>query len=262
MWRLFSRCGSARRTQQKGNKPLNTGLACVRITTLRSDSSPECDGLDFCSQLGDITQKGYEKKRGKLLAPYIPQIQGVDPSLQVDHRIQASSQAAPPTSKHNKPRAANSRDERFRSDLHTEAVQAALAKYKERKMPMPSKRRSVLVQSSVEACTPPGTGTHTICSSFTFKGHTVGLVYTPEDLQAPLVLSSPEYHFNACREAHAGLGTRARVQRSRESRPNSLTVLEDGGQKHQTNKRLNNMTERERELILGLSLAGRPDLMF
>ncbi|KAL7865232.1 hypothetical protein SRHO_G00104790 [Serrasalmus rhombeus] len=106
---------------------------------------------------GDITQKGYEKKRGKLLAPYIPQIQGVDPSLQVDHRIQASSQAAPPTSKHNKPRAANSRDERFRSDLHTEAVQAALAKYKERKMPMPSKRRSVLVQSSVEACTPPDT---------------------------------------------------------------------------------------------------------
>lgn len=44
----------------------------------------------------------------------------------------------------------------FFLDLHTEAVQAALAKYKERKMPMPSKRRSVLVQSSVEACTPPG----------------------------------------------------------------------------------------------------------
>uniref|UniRef100_A0A8C7LB15 Disco interacting A n=1 Tax=Oncorhynchus kisutch TaxID=8019 RepID=A0A8C7LB15_ONCKI len=42
-------------------------------------------------------------------------------------------------------------------DLHTEAVHAALAKYKERKMPMPSKRRSVLVQSSVEACTPPDT---------------------------------------------------------------------------------------------------------
>ncbi|XP_009302676.2 disco-interacting protein 2 homolog A isoform X2 [Danio rerio] len=106
---------------------------------------------------GDITQKGYEKKRGKLLAPYIPQIQGVDPSLQIDHRIQSSAPAAHPASKHNKPRLANSRDERFRSDLHTEAVQAALAKYKERKMPMPSKRRSVLVQSSVEACTPPDT---------------------------------------------------------------------------------------------------------
>ncbi|XP_052379049.1 disco-interacting protein 2 homolog A isoform X6 [Oncorhynchus keta] len=103
---------------------------------------------------GDITQKGYEKKRAKLLAPYIPQIQGVEPSLQKENRIQMS-QAAPPGSKHNKSRATNTRDERFRSDLHTEAVHAALAKYKERKMPMPSKRRSVLVQSSVEACTPP-----------------------------------------------------------------------------------------------------------
>ncbi|KAJ8253028.1 hypothetical protein GJAV_G00208330 [Gymnothorax javanicus] len=105
---------------------------------------------------GDITQKGYEKKRGKLLAPYIPQIHGVDPSLQIDNRVQ-STQAAPVGSKQHKARAANSRDERFRSDIHTEAVQAALAKYKERKMPMPSKRRSVLVQSSVEACTPPDT---------------------------------------------------------------------------------------------------------
>uniref|UniRef100_A0A673H7F2 Disco-interacting protein 2 homolog A-like n=1 Tax=Sinocyclocheilus rhinocerous TaxID=307959 RepID=A0A673H7F2_9TELE len=65
--------------------------------------------------VGDITQKGYEKKRGKLLAPYIPQIQGVDPSLQIEHRIQTSSQVAPPGSKQNKPRVANSRDERFRS---------------------------------------------------------------------------------------------------------------------------------------------------
>uniref|UniRef100_A0A674A2X0 Disco interacting A n=1 Tax=Salmo trutta TaxID=8032 RepID=A0A674A2X0_SALTR len=104
---------------------------------------------------GDITQKGYEKKRAKLLAPYTPQIQGVEPSLQKDNRIQSLSQAAPPGSKHNKSRATNTRDERFRSDLHTEAVHAALAKYKERKMPMPSKRRSVLVQSSIEACTPP-----------------------------------------------------------------------------------------------------------
>ncbi|XP_070108525.1 disco-interacting protein 2 homolog A isoform X31 [Equus caballus] len=59
--------------------------------------------------------------------------------------------------KQQKPRPTNSRDERFRSDVHTEAVQAALAKYKERKMPMPSKRRSVLVHSSVETYTPPDT---------------------------------------------------------------------------------------------------------
>lgn len=47
----------------------------------------------------------------------------------------------------------------FHVDIHTEAVQAALAKYKERKVPLPSKRRSALVHSSVEACTPPGTVT-------------------------------------------------------------------------------------------------------
>uniref|UniRef100_A0AAQ6AHF3 DMAP1-binding domain-containing protein n=1 Tax=Amphiprion ocellaris TaxID=80972 RepID=A0AAQ6AHF3_AMPOC len=125
--------------------------------TLPAEVREKLAELELELSEGDITQKGYEKKRGKLLAPYIPQIQGVDPSLQIDNRIQASSQAILPGSKHNKSRAANTRDERFRSDLHTEAVQAALAKYKERKMPMPSKRRSVLVQSSVEACTPPDT---------------------------------------------------------------------------------------------------------
>ncbi|XP_039768433.1 disco-interacting protein 2 homolog A isoform X3 [Ornithorhynchus anatinus] len=111
--------------------------------------------LDLELSEGDITQKGYEKKRAKLLARYIPLIQGVDPSLQTENRIPGSSQATAAASKQQKSRSTNSRDERFRSDVHTEAVQAALAKYKERKMPMPSKRRSVLVHSSVETYTPP-----------------------------------------------------------------------------------------------------------
>uniref|UniRef100_A0A8C7Z5X7 Disco interacting C n=1 Tax=Oryzias sinensis TaxID=183150 RepID=A0A8C7Z5X7_9TELE len=44
------------------------------------------------------------------------------------------------------------------NNVHTEAVQAALAKHKERKMavPMPSKRRSLVVQNSMDAYTPPG----------------------------------------------------------------------------------------------------------
>lgn len=43
-------------------------------------------------------------------------------------------------------------------DIHTEAVQAALAKHKEEKMalPMPTKRRSAFVQSPIDGCTPPG----------------------------------------------------------------------------------------------------------
>uniref|UniRef100_A0A8C0LAC8 Disco interacting A n=1 Tax=Canis lupus dingo TaxID=286419 RepID=A0A8C0LAC8_CANLU len=105
----------------------------------------------------DITQKGYEKKRAKLLARYIPLLQGVDPSLQAENRVSGPAQTSAVAPKQQKPRPANSRDERFRSDVHTEAVQAALAKYKERKMPMPSKRRSVLVHSSVETYTPPDT---------------------------------------------------------------------------------------------------------
>uniref|UniRef100_A0AAQ6A7B9 DMAP1-binding domain-containing protein n=1 Tax=Amphiprion ocellaris TaxID=80972 RepID=A0AAQ6A7B9_AMPOC len=124
----------------------------AELMTHLSAPPPPCL-LSLC--LWDITQKGYEKKRGKLLAPYIPQIQGKahGPPGSLMAGWPASSQAILPGSKHNKSRAANTRDERFRSDLHTEAVQAALAKYKERKMPMPSKRRSVLVQSSVEAYT-------------------------------------------------------------------------------------------------------------
>ncbi|XP_072300330.1 disco-interacting protein 2 homolog A isoform X1 [Eucyclogobius newberryi] len=123
--------------------------------TLPAEVREKLAELELELSEGDITQKGYEKKRSKLLAPYIPQIQGVDPSLQTDTRAQGTSQVL--SVKHHKSRVPNTRDERFRSDLHTEAVQAALAKYKERKMPMPSKRRSVLVQSSVEACTPPDT---------------------------------------------------------------------------------------------------------
>ncbi|XP_048202013.1 disco-interacting protein 2 homolog A isoform X4 [Perognathus longimembris pacificus] len=105
---------------------------------------------------GDITQKGYEKKRAKLLARCIPLIQGVDPCLQAENRIPGPSLSTA-IPKPQRSRLTNSRDERFRSDVHTEAVQAALAKYKERKMPMPSKRRSVLVHSSVETYTPPDT---------------------------------------------------------------------------------------------------------
>lgn len=47
------------------------------------------------------------------------------------------------------------------ADVHTEAVQAALAKHKERgkmAVPMPSKRRSLVVQTSMDAYTPPGEG--------------------------------------------------------------------------------------------------------
>ncbi|CAL8277044.1 unnamed protein product [Lota lota] len=63
------------------------------------------------------------------------------------------------SARYHRRRSSGTRDERYRSDVHTEAVQAALAKHKERKMavPMPSKRRSLVVQTSVDAYTPPDT---------------------------------------------------------------------------------------------------------
>uniref|UniRef100_A0A3Q3BHB3 Disco interacting C n=1 Tax=Kryptolebias marmoratus TaxID=37003 RepID=A0A3Q3BHB3_KRYMA len=107
------------------------------------------------SERGDITQKGYEKKRSKLIGAYFPQTQGMDPAMGQERRTPVTPSSS---SRYNRRRSSGSRDERYRSDVHTEAVQAALAKHKERKMavPMPSKRRSLVVQTSMDAYTPPG----------------------------------------------------------------------------------------------------------
>ncbi|XP_067331258.1 disco-interacting protein 2 homolog C isoform X2 [Channa argus] len=104
----------------------------------------------------DITQKGYEKKRSKLIGAYFPQAQGMDAPMGQEKRTPVTPSSS---SRYHRRRSSGSRDERYRSDVHTEAVQAALAKHKERKMavPMPSKRRSLVVQTSMDAYTPPDT---------------------------------------------------------------------------------------------------------
>uniref|UniRef100_A0A674MFP8 Disco-interacting protein 2 homolog C n=1 Tax=Takifugu rubripes TaxID=31033 RepID=A0A674MFP8_TAKRU len=63
----------------------------------------------------------------------------------------------PSAARFHRRRTSGTRDERYRSDVHTEAVQAVLARHVERKMavPMPSKRRSLVVQTSMDAYTPP-----------------------------------------------------------------------------------------------------------
>ncbi|XP_072364366.1 disco-interacting protein 2 homolog C isoform X5 [Scyliorhinus torazame] len=112
--------------------------------------------LDLELSEGDITQKGYEKKKSKLLGAYLPQPPGVESSLPQERRTPVTPSSS---SRYHRRRSSGSRDERYRSDVHTEAVQAALAKHKERKMavPMPSKRRSLVVQTSMDAYTPPDT---------------------------------------------------------------------------------------------------------
>ncbi|XP_030258032.1 disco-interacting protein 2 homolog C isoform X6 [Sparus aurata] len=80
----------------------------------------------------------------------------MDPSTGQERRTPVTPSSS---SRYHRRRSSGSRDERYRSDVHTEAVQAALAKHKERKMavPMPSKRRSLVVQTSMDAYTPPDT---------------------------------------------------------------------------------------------------------
>uniref|UniRef100_A0A672KW28 Disco-interacting protein 2 homolog B-A n=1 Tax=Sinocyclocheilus grahami TaxID=75366 RepID=A0A672KW28_SINGR len=136
---------------------------------------------------GDITRKGYEKKRAKLLAPFIPQTQNVDVSIQLTPGLSSNPTSTPnaiPVAaprQHRAHRSGGTRDDRYRSDIHTEAVQAALARHKEEKMalPMPTKRRSAFVQSPAENCTPPG------WSHFAHKPSA-----------APSNLQSPEYWIN------------------------------------------------------------------
>ncbi|XP_038852827.1 disco-interacting protein 2 homolog C-like [Salvelinus namaycush] len=100
---------------------------------------------------GDITQKGYEKKRSKLIRAYIPHPGGMEG---MSHR---PFFAPPSAARFHRRRSSGTRDERYRSDVHSEAVQAVLARHVESKVavPMPSKRRSLVVQTSMDAYTLP-----------------------------------------------------------------------------------------------------------
>uniref|UniRef100_A0A672M795 Disco interacting C n=1 Tax=Sinocyclocheilus grahami TaxID=75366 RepID=A0A672M795_SINGR len=142
----------------------------------------DCDFFVFYVYKGclHIFDKGYEKKRSKLLGAYLPHPPGKSPNSHLTfkgsqsafvpictglNRLEGSMahERRPPmassASRYHRRRSSGTRDERYRSDVHTEAVQAALAKHKERKVavPMPSKRRSLVVQTSMDAYTPPDT---------------------------------------------------------------------------------------------------------
>ncbi|XP_031700491.1 disco-interacting protein 2 homolog B-A isoform X3 [Anarrhichthys ocellatus] len=143
----------------------------VDLSALPKEVRDQVAELDLELSEGDITQKGYEKKRAKLLVPYVPHLPNVDlslPDVQLSPGHSADPSPSPEApgpstssaSRHHRThRSGGARDDRYRSDIHTEAVQAALAKHKEEKMalPMPTKRRSAFVQSPIDNCTPPDT---------------------------------------------------------------------------------------------------------
>uniref|UniRef100_A0A673YH02 Disco-interacting protein 2 homolog B-A-like n=1 Tax=Salmo trutta TaxID=8032 RepID=A0A673YH02_SALTR len=86
-------------------------------------------------------------------------------------------------------------------NIHTETVQAALAKHKEEKMalPMPTKRRSTYVQSPVINCTPPDSSSGSENEGALLRQSSVGAdleaLDTPSLLQPPS-LQSPDSWIN------------------------------------------------------------------
>uniref|UniRef100_A0A6Q2Z352 DMAP1-binding domain-containing protein n=1 Tax=Esox lucius TaxID=8010 RepID=A0A6Q2Z352_ESOLU len=136
----------------------------------------------------DITQKGYEKKRSKLIRAYVPHpgaAYSTSPHclsfclfsvcacvcvcvcvcVGMEGMSHRPPFGPPSAARFHRRRSSGTRDERYRSDVHSEAVQAVLARHVESKVavPMPSKRRSLVVQTSMDAYTPPGeTHTHTL----------------------------------------------------------------------------------------------------
>uniref|UniRef100_A0AAQ4PBW8 Disco-interacting protein 2 homolog Bb n=1 Tax=Gasterosteus aculeatus aculeatus TaxID=481459 RepID=A0AAQ4PBW8_GASAC len=115
----------------------------VDLSALPKEVRDQLAELDLELSEGDITQKGYEKKRTKLLVPYFIHTPGKEPSPLFWGGGEFHAQKG------------------FLfcvcADIHSEAVQAALAKHKEEKMalPMPTKRRSTYVPSPIETRTPP-----------------------------------------------------------------------------------------------------------
>ncbi|KAM3720991.1 Disco-interacting protein [Dirofilaria immitis] len=100
----------------------------IDVLSLPSDIRERLAQLDLELSEGDITQKGYDKKRQLLLGPYL--------RIQKDGNKAASSPSARTQRKHQR---RLTRDEsRFHSEIHAEAVQQALAEYSEGKKEKPN----------------------------------------------------------------------------------------------------------------------------
>ncbi|KAK9688286.1 DMAP1-binding Domain [Popillia japonica] len=96
---------------------------------------------------GDITQKGYEKKRTRLLSPYVPKQNANVGVSGVTGENRGVSPASRAMRRGNRRLTRN--ESRYHSEVRQEAVQQALAQAMQNrhKLPMPSKRTSVMARS-------------------------------------------------------------------------------------------------------------------
>lgn len=115
----------------------------VDFNQLPEDVRLKLAELDLELSEGDITQKGYDKKRSRLLAPFaIPKSQPPQPQ-----QDPSPTDSSPQTSSAQRraQRRLTREDNRYHSEIRTEAVMQALAAHNQRVpvMPLPSKRTSV-----------------------------------------------------------------------------------------------------------------------
>ncbi|XP_045114739.1 disco-interacting protein 2 homolog C-like isoform X4 [Portunus trituberculatus] len=141
---------------------------------------------------GDITQKGYEKKKARLLQPYVIR----------DPNQGAQAEAASPStrSRRRAQRRVTRNESRYHSEVRQEAVKEALAQYQSRpkNLPLPSKRSSVMTARSPDRHHRDSDSEDSDEDSVTAEGslgssggHS-GSQGTPEVTRTPLLLPPPQ----------------------------------------------------------------------
>ncbi|XP_076441207.1 disco-interacting protein 2 homolog C-like isoform X3 [Babylonia areolata] len=110
----------------------------VDVASLPEDVREKLAELDLELSEGDITQKGYEKKKARLLGPYLKQA----------NESQGPGAPSPSTAAQRRAQRRLTReDNRYHSEIRTEAVMQALAMHNnKRPVMLPSKRTSVNYQ--------------------------------------------------------------------------------------------------------------------
>ncbi|XP_033607341.1 disco-interacting protein 2 isoform X7 [Cryptotermes secundus] len=123
----------------------------IDISKLPEDVRDKLAELDLELSEGDITQKGYEKKRTRLLAPYVPKQAQVRSISGLPSTGPQGGSSSPGTRARRRGNRRLTRHEsRYHSEVRQEAVQQALAAMQNRpkpSLPMPSKRTSVMAKS-------------------------------------------------------------------------------------------------------------------
>ncbi|XP_052719930.1 disco-interacting protein 2 homolog C-like isoform X4 [Crassostrea angulata] len=111
----------------------------IDTSLLPEDVRLKLEELEIELAEGDITQKGYEKKRTRLLANYVSH----SPAGKLLAILQPSAPSPQTAAQRKAHRRLTREDNRYHSEIRTEAVMQALALHKKPVVPLPSKRTSV-----------------------------------------------------------------------------------------------------------------------